>query len=222
MARDNGLPRAQTYVGLLDVAPPLADQVLAVLADAGIAAYSQPFVGRDPYQALKPIKHPSERIWVDHTKVDLARTTVSSTLPGLQADILAVAAVERDRDAMASMQKSLIDDQFADIATRLAAEGLGSTSQRKPEPAPTRYVEDEESYSPPPPPPLPKTDRLGRAAWIAVVGGPLLVILGALIDDTRIMSSVGLGAFIAGFITLVARMPDRGRHDDGWDDGAVV
>lgn len=219
--RDNGLPRARRYVGLIDVAPPIADQVLAALANASIAAYAQPYVGRDPYIALKPLKSPSERIWVDADKSDAARTTISTQLPALQADLLAAAAAQRDRDAMAAMQKSLIDDQFSDIAQRLAAEGLGQPQHTQDEPA-VHYVEELEGYQPPVPPPLPRTDRLGRAAWLGVILGPLAALIGSVLDAAAWVAAAGLGAFAVGFVVLVARMPERRRQDDGWDDGAVV
>lgn len=224
--RDNGLPRASRYVGLIDVAPPIADQVLEVLAQDSIAAFAQPYVGRDPYIALKPLKSPSERVWVDAEKSDQARTTISTRLPSLQADLLAVAAAQRDRDAIAAMNKSLIDDQFSDIAQRLSAEGLGQAQQlpegERPLQPESRYVEHDEGYQPPPPPPLPRTDRLGRAAWIAVIAGPIVALVGSVLGATSWVASGGLGAFIAGFVVLVARMPERRRQDDGWDDGAVV
>lgn len=221
MPRDNGIPRAQRYVGLIDVAPPIADQVLAVLAQADIAAFAQPYVGRDPYIALKPVKSPSERVWVDADKSQAARTTITMHLPALQADLLAVAAAQRDRDAIAAMNKSLVDDQFSDIAQRLAAEGLGQV-RTSPQPWPLRDDADDQGYQPPAPPPLPRTDRLGRAAWSAVTLGPVAAIAGSVVGATRWVATLGLGAFLVGFVVLVARMPQRRRHDDGWDDGAVV
>lgn len=220
VARDNGLPKAATYVGLIDVDPPIADQVLEVLARMGIAAYAEPYVGRDPYLALKPLKRPSERIWVDQSKTDLARASITTHLPALQADILAVAAAQRDREAMGAMQKALVDDQFSSIAQRLAAEGIGQQERTV---APPASIDDEvEGFRPPTPAPLPKTTRVGRAAWLAAICGPLVAVLGALIPGARWLSALGLAAFLTGFVVLVARMPERAGRDDGWDDGAVV
>ena len=52
--------------------------------------------------------------------------------------------------------------------------------------------------------------------------GPLLLILVPLLGLPGILTSAGLALFIGGFATLVFRMEERHRHDDGPDDGAVV
>jgi hypothetical protein len=84
---------------------------------------------------------------------------------------------------------------------------------------------EEEHFVPPEPPPLPETDLATKLAWVAVLGGPLLLIVAVLLQ--RQMSwwvvTLGVGGFLGGFATLVARMRD-GRDDD-WTDpgsGAVV
>jgi hypothetical protein len=87
-------------------------------------------------------------------------------------------------------------------------------------------VEDDSEghYVPPPPPPLPETDRITRLAWAAMLGGPALIVLAALLhiglDSTIVV--IALVAFLGGFGTLIARMRDRAPQDDGWDDGAVL
>jgi hypothetical protein len=81
----------------------------------------------------------------------------------------------------------------------------------------------DEHFVPEPPPPLPETDRVTRLAWAALLGGPALVVLAALLHiglDPWIVV-LSLVAFLGGFATLVARMHDRGPDDD-WDDGAVL
>jgi hypothetical protein len=55
-------------------------------------------------------------------------------------------------------------------------------------------------------------------------GGPLVLVL-ATILNISLDGWVGLlavFAFMAGFVTLVARMKDRPPNDTGPDDGAVV
>ncbi len=80
-----------------------------------------------------------------------------------------------------------------------------------------------DDFVPPPPPPVPRPrDRVARGAWAAVLIGPLLLLLVPLLDLPGILTTVGLGLFIGGFATLVFRMEERHRHDDGGDDGAVV
>lgn len=82
-------------------------------------------------------------------------------------------------------------------------------------------TDDEERFVPPEPPPLPHGDALSRIAWAAVIGGPLFLLVSALAwrNLPTWLLLTALGAFIGGFVTLVARMPGE-RPDDG--DGAVV
>lgn len=79
-----------------------------------------------------------------------------------------------------------------------------------------------DDYIPPPPPPLPQTDAITRAAWLAAISGPLLLVISAVFSLGATASGIGLTAFLCGFGVLVARMPNRAPQDDGWDDGAVV
>lgn len=81
----------------------------------------------------------------------------------------------------------------------------------------------EEHFVPPPPPPLPKTDAATKAAWIALVGGPLYLLVSVLMGRPvgPWMSFAAFAAFTGGFVALVARMR-RDRDDDDPDDGAVV
>ncbi|MEW2358963.1 hypothetical protein [Spirillospora sp. NPDC029432] len=82
--------------------------------------------------------------------------------------------------------------------------------------------EDEDGhYVPPPPPPLPAADPLTKGAWVALVGGPLYLLLTVILDweVPGWAAFLAVAAFIGGFVTLVLRMGDEPR--DG-DDGAVV
>jgi hypothetical protein len=85
--------------------------------------------------------------------------------------------------------------------------------------------DDEGHFVPPEPPPLPKGDLTSRFAWLAVLGGPLLLILTILFQQpvTWWIATLGIGGFLGGFATLVTRMRDD--EDDGYEDpgrGAVV
>jgi hypothetical protein len=77
-------------------------------------------------------------------------------------------------------------------------------------------------FVPPEPPPITSTDLPARLAWIGVVGGPLFLLVAALVWRAlpALVVIGALAAFIGGFVTLVARLP-RDRGDDS-DDGAVV
>ncbi|MFE2871537.1 hypothetical protein [Embleya sp. NPDC059259] len=81
----------------------------------------------------------------------------------------------------------------------------------------------EEHFVPPPPPPLPKTDAATKVAWIALVGGPLYLLVSVLLGRPvgPWTSFAAFAAFTGGFVALVARMR-RDRDEDDPDDGAVV
>ncbi|MBW1601660.1 hypothetical protein JJV70_05950 [Streptomyces sp. JJ66] len=84
---------------------------------------------------------------------------------------------------------------------------------------------DEDHFIPPEPPPLPRPDTTTKFAWLAVLGGPALLLAAVLLqwDFTWWISVLGVGGFLGGFATLVTRLRDG--DEDDWDDpgrGAVV
>ncbi|MEV8476669.1 hypothetical protein [Streptomyces sp. NPDC051173] len=83
---------------------------------------------------------------------------------------------------------------------------------------------DEGHFVPPEPPPLPTGDVTARFAWIAVLGGPLLLLLMVLFRQelTWWVTTLGVGGFLGGFATLVLRMKDSDEEDDDPGRGAVV
>ncbi|MET8970614.1 hypothetical protein [Streptomyces hydrogenans] len=86
---------------------------------------------------------------------------------------------------------------------------------------------DEGHFVPPEPPPLPEADTTTKFAWLAVVGGPVLMLLAVLLrwDMTWWLTTLCVGGFLGGFVTLVARMKGDDEDGDGHDDpgrGAVV
>lgn len=84
--------------------------------------------------------------------------------------------------------------------------------------------DEDDHFVPPEPPPLPETDVTTRFAWIAVLGGPLLLFAFVLLqmDMAWWVELVGIGGFLGGFATLVARMRTGDDDDDMPDGGAVV
>jgi hypothetical protein len=275
--RDNGLPEAASYVALVDVDPPVADHVLALLRDAGVTAVAEPLAGElGPYQDVRPPRRPTERVHVDRAQAQLARDLVGRALPTLRGDFHADAARrvdaavmraaeveqafaaivaaydqptdpvgrwsaledgEADRDPAAELRRP--DDTEADEVTGAPGgdgagqdpprgSGLSSRLARRrwddpPEddPDPTYWPEDH--FVPPVPAAGPRMDRIARFAWSGVIGGPLVLLL-VVVLNLRVERAVlfaAVAAFIGGFITLVARMPDK-TDDDDWDDGAVV
>nr|WP_323378581.1 hypothetical protein [Streptomyces smaragdinus] len=83
---------------------------------------------------------------------------------------------------------------------------------------------DEGHFVPPEPPPLPEADTTAKFAWLAVLGGPLLLIVLVLVGEpiTWWSALAGIGGFLGGFATLVARMRPGGGDDDLPGGGAVV
>ncbi|MFZ5869668.1 MAG: hypothetical protein ACOYXW_03930 [Actinomycetota bacterium] len=82
--------------------------------------------------------------------------------------------------------------------------------------------DEEEGFVPPEPPPLPRGDLVTTLSWAGVLGSPLFFLLTALFwrSVPQVLILLAIGAFVAGFVSLVLRMPSRRDPDD--DDGAVV
>lgn len=85
-----------------------------------------------------------------------------------------------------------------------------------------RAADPGEHFVPPPPPPLPSTDLITRLAWVGVLGTPVVFLLIALLGQSvsGVVGAMGAGAFIGGFVILIARLRGHDPHDP--DDGAVV
>ncbi|MEU5717743.1 hypothetical protein AB0G71_18505 [Streptomyces sp. NPDC020403] len=79
-------------------------------------------------------------------------------------------------------------------------------------------------FVPPEPPPLPEADATAKFAWLAVVGGPVLMLVAVLLqwEMTWWLTTLCIGGFLGGFATLVARMPDDDEESDDPGRGAVV
>ncbi|WP_020390358.1 hypothetical protein [Kribbella catacumbae] len=101
---------------------------------------------------------------------------------------------------------------------------VGDTDEDPPEEPPARRTEDSHDHFVPPEPPRgPRLDWISRAAWLGLIGGPLLLIAAAVLDfGTGRTTTIAVAGFIGGFLTLVIRMKDRLPQDDTPDDGAVV
>ncbi|MFD6417440.1 hypothetical protein [Streptomyces sp. NPDC060194] len=87
-------------------------------------------------------------------------------------------------------------------------------------------ADDEGHFVPPEPPPLPEADATAKFAWLGAVGGPLLLLVAVLSGWYMHwwLLTLGIGGFLGGCATLVARMRTD-EDDDGFDDpgrGAVV
>ncbi|MGR4879437.1 hypothetical protein ACIPUC_30060 [Streptomyces sp. LARHCF249] len=82
----------------------------------------------------------------------------------------------------------------------------------------------DEGHFVPPEPELPEADTTSKFAWLAVVGGPVLLLLAVLLqwEMTWWLTTLGIGGFLGGFATLVARMAQGDDDDDDPGRGAVV
>ncbi|MFC8095065.1 hypothetical protein [Streptomyces sp. NPDC057301] len=105
------------------------------------------------------------------------------------------------------------------------APGVGPRDYSVPEPAEDDFdADDEGHFVPPEPPPLPAADATARFAWLAVIGGPVLLLLAVVLnwDMTWWLATLGIGGFLGGFATLVMRMRTDDEDDDDPGRGAVV
>ncbi|GAA2193086.1 MULTISPECIES: hypothetical protein [Streptomyces] len=105
------------------------------------------------------------------------------------------------------------------------APGVGPRDYTAPEPSDDDFdADDEGHFVPPEPPPLPTADTTAKFAWLGVIGGPVLLLLAVLLgwDMTWWLSTLGIGGFLGGFVTLVTRMRTDDDEDDDPGRGAVV
>ena len=244
--RDNGLT-ATSYVRLDDVETHLVDELLDRLAQNGVAAYSAPSVGRrGPYGDTVPPLGPSDSVYVDTERRDRARAITDTYLREIQdelawSDIVAGFDTEPDGPDGGVPRWPVSEDiDLEDIdpedrtASATTTDTLGTTIgfEELRANTPTSPVvrrdaaadDPEDHFQPPPPPPLPEIDRVGRFAWAGALGGPAFLVLATLLG-LHLDGWVGflaLVGFMAGFVTLVARMKDRPPGGTGPDDGAVV
>ncbi len=227
--RENGLS-ADAYAPLIYLVPDLADRLLTVLGEAGIAAYALPGAGEGPDV-------------LDHVHVDAAQKGEAERL--LHDDVLrdrVAPPPQLDEDAIfaeivAGFGKTPTDvswpdeenlgpgndsDDRQDSTGRLPTARVVYYSET---PAPKEDFpepDDEGHYEPPPPPPLPTGDPVTRLAWLCLVGGPLYILATVVFrwQSPGWAAFFAVAAFIGGFVTLVLRMGDEPRDDD--DDGAVI
>ncbi|MEU8120244.1 hypothetical protein AB0C21_16175 [Spirillospora sp. NPDC049024] len=283
--RGNGLS-ADTYAPLVDLAPHLADAMLAALGEAGVAAYaaSQSGLPDVAETVVEPVAGDVlDRLYVDVEmkpaaegilRVHLARLREASARGAdgeregagdadrLDADRLDAGrpgaaertgladagaaepggAAERDEDAIWAEIVAGFDtvpegDEVPwpdEENIREPADPPGEGEDRtgrlprarviRPAEAPEFPADDDDDeghYVPPPPPPLPSADPLTKGAWIALIGGPVYLLVTVILDweVPGWAAFLAVAAFIGGFVTLVLRMGDEPRDPD---DGAVV
>jgi hypothetical protein len=119
-------------------------------------------------------------------------------------------------EVQAQKEKLAWDAIVADLSGTLDIGDLVAA----PDPVIDELLESEGDYEPPHPPPLKApADVVARFAWAGALGGPVFVFVAYAMDLGTWLSAAGVIASVAGFATLVARMPHERDSDD---DGAVV
>jgi hypothetical protein len=241
--KDNGL-FATSYTRLVDVESPVVDGLLDRLRDEDVAAYVAPAPGRrGPYgDTVLPLS-PSDTVYVDADRHDQAKAVVDRYLVEVREELL-WASIVSSYDAPTT-DPTPRWPASEDVPTKDADDAVGA-GDADPMTQPSRVVrpaeatigfeelrdvvahgpgEDvDEHYQPPTPPPVSLPDPLTRFAWAGVLGGPLFLLVATMfgVDISGWLGLFAIGAFVGGFVTLVARMPDRAPDDLGGDDGAVV
>lgn len=239
--RGNGLS-ADAYIALIDLAPELADTLLTALGEAGIAAYAIAGEVAEPGESL-------DRLYVDatmepiagdilHTHLTRLREQRSGTVTPEPAPDPAPTTAERDEDAIWADLVASFELAPEDGETPWPdEENIGPEDERRdrdgrlpiarvikpasPYAAEAPEADEEGHYVPPPPPPLQLGDPVTRGAWIALIGGPVYLLLAVILgwDVPGWAAFAAVAAFIGGFVALVLRMGDEPRDPD---DGAVI
>jgi hypothetical protein len=239
--RHNGLPGSD-FVAVADLEPQLADALLELLRDAGVPAYADAAAPqRGVYNEVRLPDRPTDRLFVDRERRDVARAVLEERLPGLLAEFeAALDAVAPDVHVESATDLPVIDeDVWASLvasfnAPAYDAEGHAITERPSdavpptlhqlaaPGPRDSELAPEDDHYEPPVPPPLGHVDPVNALAWLGVLGAPIFfaMALWTGIDVEGWWGLAGVGGFIGGFGVLVSRLgPDR--EDDG-DDGAVL
>lgn len=227
--RANALP-AMTFARLRVVDARVSDALLDVLEDAGVAAYVEPSAGEvGAYRDVRAYAAPSEQLYVDAARRDVAVAVIAAELPGMLAELEAGPA---DDDAAFAQIVAGFDEPAttglpawpeSENSTAAASDSAEQDDDWYAARAPAATGEDEEEhFVPPPPPPLPRLS--GGKLWglVLLVGGFVLMFalphIGFDPDDAMV---IGIVTTAAGAATLVWWMRDAPADSDD-DDGAVV
>lgn len=243
--RSNGLT-ASSYLPVADLNPTVAEGLLDELRLKQIAAYCQPVdspfatgLGRPEYRTEVLV-----RLYVDAAATAEALQMVGDMNPdpAERNDDLTWAQIVAGYDTPPTTDVAPwpvyedidLDDPGAadevDLEDRVNPNrdalptAAADHADRRDERRSTRDSRDEERFVPPTPPPLPRLGGAEQAAWLGLIGGPALLLAGAVFSlplPTWLTLLAALG-FIGGFVTLVVRMDDGSARLDDPDDGAQV
>ncbi len=112
------------------------------------------------------------------------------------------------------------DDAFAEFA---AYDDFGEPAEAADEHDLVDDVDEADRFVPPTPPPIPWPSGAQQLAWLGVACGPVLLLVAAVfgLGLPTWLTLAAAGAFIGGFVALVAMM-DNDRDPWDPDDGAQV
>ena len=84
--------------------------------------------------------------------------------------------------------------------------------------------DEEGHYVPPAPPPLPRPVGVVGAAWVALLGGPSVLLVATVLgwDLPVLVTAVCVLGFVGGLVFLITQLDDGRDEADGWDNGAQV
>lgn len=140
--------------------------------------------------------------------------------------------IEGSGDEPSAEEQARAWDQIvADLSGQIDFDAASSRLQINDPKPPDAFIDEllepgelaSDTYHPPEPPPIPRpADTLARFAWAGALGGPALLVISTVFSLGTFIAGIGVLASVAGFVTLIARMEDRGSADDRPDGGAVV
>lgn len=242
--QDNGLP-AKDYVPLIDVEADAGLRLLVDLRAAQVAARLTPVAG-DVVRVFVDRERLAQARVVAGTVPDLGAGDLDAD-PGPDPAVRADGRIDVSQEQVDAAWSALVADlgelrpadppdqpQEPNDPARSEGSGLSQRLIRRHPPTPSGSTADDdagaddddddllpdEHFVPPTPPPLPRPrDAVDRFAWAGAIGGPILLVASHVLGLGTWVGGVGIAAFAAGFITLIARMRDE-RDDDG--PGAVV
>lgn len=175
-----------------------------------------------PEDDVKPL--PPEAGPKTESKTGSATDAKAESAPGSAADTKAKPEPSADPGSGPAAEPPAAASLGSSVVFAPGVGGAGPRDHSLAEPGDDDLTAAEEGHFVPPEPELPPADTTSKFAWLAVVGGPVLLLLAVLLqwEMTWWLTTLGIGGFLGGFATLVGRMA----HDDDEDDdpgrGAVV
>ncbi|RSS72229.1 hypothetical protein [Streptomyces sp. WAC06614] len=200
--------------------PPLDEEAAWAAIVAGYGEEPPDPPGARPFKPIEDLLLPEEDVQPEPPAAAKDAGTATGTGDGTGGG--AGKDAEKDQDVPPPALGSSVT-----FAPGLGGAGLGGPGPRDhslAEPSDEDLDAADEGHFVPPDPPLPEADTTAKFAWLAVVGGPVLLLVAVLLqwEMTWWLTTLGIGGFLGGFATLVARMAQSDDEDDDPGRGAVV